>query len=95
MDDLTLRYTLKYLAIVVGEEYRASTEVQTDTVGGETRSYLPPDKVFDYGFDPLQGGFKASSAEPFEVFDQWVEVLPTDQMVAVEVKYDPKTGMQV
>lgn len=26
------------------------------------------------------------------IFDEWLEVLPTDQVVAVEVQYDPKTG---
>ena len=26
---------------------------------------------------------------------QWIEVLPTDQVVPVEVTYDPKTGRQV
>jgi len=31
---------------------------------------------------------------PFEVFDQWVEVVPTDQIVPVAVDYDPKTGLQ-
>jgi hypothetical protein len=31
----------------------------------------------------------------FQVFDQWVEVVPTDQVVPVEVSYDPKTGRQV
>ncbi|MEJ8640177.1 hypothetical protein [Streptomyces sp. MS2.AVA.5] len=51
------------------------------------------EKVFETGFDPLAGGFKP--AEPFEVFDQWVEVLPTDQVVAVAVRYDPKTGQQL
>jgi hypothetical protein len=34
----------------------------------------------------------AQAQMPFEVFDQWIEVLPTDQMVPVEVAYDPKTG---
>ena len=38
------------------------------------------------GFDPLEGGFRATG-RPFEVFDQWIEVLPTDQVVAVE--YNP------
>ena len=56
----------------------------------------PVDKVYEHGFYPLKGGFKAkpSGDSEFEVFDQWVEVLPTDQVVAVEVKYDPKTGRQ-
>ena len=55
----------------------------------------PVDKVYEHGFYPLQGGFKAQVGQEFEVFDQWIEILPTDQTVAVEVEYDPKTGMQV
>ncbi len=58
-------------------------------------NYLPTDEVFERGFDPLIGGFKAEGTKPFKVFDQWIEVLPTDQIVPVEVTYDPKTGMQV
>ncbi|GAB2661677.1 hypothetical protein GCM10027088_45080 [Nocardia goodfellowii] len=54
---------------------------------------LATEKVFETGFDPLEGGFRP--AEPYHMFDQWVEVLPTDQVVAVEVEYDPKTGMQL
>ncbi|MEC3980668.1 hypothetical protein [Amycolatopsis sp. H20-H5] len=53
---------------------------------------LATEKVFETGFDPLPGGFRP--ADPFQIFDQWVEVLPTDQIVAVEVTYDPKTGQQ-
>jgi len=69
--------------------------VRTQTVDGEVQSYLPTEKVFEHGFYPLQGGFKAGGATPFEIFDQWVEILPTDQVVAVEVAYDPKTGVQL
>jgi hypothetical protein len=54
---------------------------------------LAAEHVFETGFDPLEGGFRP--AEPYQVFDQWVEVLPTDQVVAVEVTYDPKTGQQL
>jgi hypothetical protein len=54
---------------------------------------LATEKVFENGFDPLDGGFRP--ANPYQVFDQWVEVLPTDQVVAVEVTYDPKTGQQL
>ncbi|WP_314251672.1 hypothetical protein [Streptomyces sp. DSM 40907] len=53
---------------------------------------LRTEKVFETGFDPLEDGFRP--AEPYQVFDQWTEVLPTDQVVAVEVAYDPKTGQQ-
>ena len=58
-------------------------------------SATPVDKVFEHGFYPLQGGFRVQPAGAFEVFDQWVEILPTDQVVPVEVTYDPKTGRQV
>jgi hypothetical protein len=54
---------------------------------------LAAERVFEHGFDPLDGGFRP--AEPFQVCDEWIEVLPTDQIVAVEVAYDPKTGEQV
>jgi len=60
-----------------------------------TVTATPVDKVYEHGFYPLKGGFKAKPSGNFEIFDQWVEVLPTDQVVAVEVKYDPKTGRQV
>ena len=50
---------------------------------GKLQSTLATETVYEKGFDPLEGGFRATG-EPFEVFDQWVEVLPTDQVVAVE-----------
>jgi head-tail adaptor len=55
----------------------------------------PVDRVFEHGFNPIEGGFRVVPQGEFEVFDQWTEVLPTDQIVPVEVKYDPKTGRQV
>ena len=40
----------------------------------------PIDKVYEHGFYPLQGGFKIQPGDQsFEVFDQWVEIVPTDQ----------------
>ena len=54
---------------------------------------MASEKVFETGFDPLAGGFRP--AEPYEVFDQWIEILPTDQVAAVAVRYDPKTGQQI
>jgi hypothetical protein len=55
----------------------------------------PIDRVYEHGFFPLQGGFRANVQANYEIFDQWLEILPTDQVVPVEVKYDPKTGRQV
>lgn len=55
----------------------------------------PLEKVYEHGFYPLKGGFKAIVEDYFETISQWIEVLPTDQIVPVEVKYDPKTGRQI
>jgi len=38
---------------------------------------------------------KPEKPPPYQVFDQWVEILPTDQVVAVQVRYDPKPGQQL
>lgn len=54
---------------------------------------LASEEVFETGFDPLSGGFRP--ADPYQIFDQWIEVLPTDQVAAVKVSYDPKTGQQL
>ncbi|WP_336212255.1 hypothetical protein [Nonomuraea sp. LPB2021202275-12-8] len=59
----------------------------------DVANVLAAEEVFETGFDPLEGGFRP--AEPYQVFDQWIEVLPTDQVVAVAVRYDPKTGQQL
>ncbi|MGW6505179.1 hypothetical protein [Nonomuraea angiospora] len=72
------------LELLAAELQAANTDI--------TRT-LATEEVFETGFDPLEGGFRP--AAPYEVFDQWVEVLPTDQVVAVEVRYDPKTGQQL
>ena len=62
---------------------------------GSTITSTPIDRVYEHGFYPLQGGFRAHVKDDFEIFDQWLEILPTDQVVPVEVRYDPKTGRQV
>jgi hypothetical protein len=93
--DITIEDALKYLAAVVGDKQQKASEIREESIGGELTGYLPTDKVYEHGFYPLMGGFRAQSSEPFEVFDQWVEVLPTDQIAAVEVRYDPKTGQQL
>jgi hypothetical protein len=93
-EHITIKDALKYLAVFVSEKQRKATEMTEETLGGEPKKFLPTDKVFEHGFYPLAGGFKAESIKPFELIDQWVEVLPTDQIVAVPVQYDPKTGFQ-
>jgi hypothetical protein len=55
----------------------------------------PIDRVYEHGFYALKDGFRANVKGNYEIFDQWIEILPTDQVVPVEVKYDPKTGRQL
>jgi hypothetical protein len=85
---VTIEDALRYLAIKIAQKHAAS-----NVKGGD--GSMPLDKVYDHGFNPLAGGFQATPSNQFEVFDQWVEVLPTDQLVAVPVQYDPITGLQV
>jgi len=56
-----------------------------EKANGNIAHTLAADKVFEHGFDHLAGGFDAGLA-PNEVFSQWISVLPTDQIVAVEYK---------
>ena len=62
---------------------------------GNTVTATPVDRVYEHGFFPLQGSFRANVGKNYEIFDQWIEILPTDQVVPVEVSYDPKTGRQL
>ncbi|MEO6687261.1 MAG: hypothetical protein ABIN24_14920, partial [Dyadobacter sp.] len=55
----------------------------------------PIDRVYEHGFYSLKDGFRSNVTGNYEIFDQWIEILPTDQIVPVEVKYDPKTGRQI
>lgn len=78
-------------------QYPKASEV-TDPVladPGNTVTATPIDRVYEHGFFPLEGSFRANVSGDYEIFDQWTEVLPTDQIVPVEVAYDPKTGRQI
>jgi hypothetical protein len=97
---VTIRDAINHLCDVVARKHQDSLVVgrhPTDEINDDNRvAATPIDKVYEHGFYPLQGGFRITpGADQFEVFDQWVEVLPTDQVVPVEVTYDPKTGRQV
>ena len=63
--------------------------------GSEDSHYagsLPTEAVFEHGFYPLAGGvrFDTGPDAPI-VFSQWMEIMPTDQVAALQVEYDPKT----
>ncbi len=80
----------------------SSTFPKTDEVSDpsvlddeNTVTSTPIDRVYEHGFFPLQGGFRSNVGKDYEIFDQWIEILPTDQIVPVEVLYDPKTGRQL
>lgn len=98
--NVTIRDAINHLCDVVADKHAKSMKVGRypgDEINDDNRvSATPVDKVYEHGFYPLQGGFRAlQGGEDFEVFDQWVEVLPTDQVVPVPVAYDPKTGRQL
>lgn len=40
--------------------------------------------VFQTGYNPLAGGIDLSASRPDQIFAEWSEVMPTDQLVAVE-----------
>jgi hypothetical protein len=96
---ITFDDAIRDLCITVADKHRLSMTVgryPEEEINDDNRvSATPIEKVYEHGFYPLQGGFKAITEHPFEVCSQWIEVLPTDQVVPVEVKYDPKTGRQV
>lgn len=95
--DLAEKIKRKHADGIKMGQYPKASEV-TDPVladPGNTVTATPVDRVYEHGFFPLQGSFRANVSDDYEIFDQWTEVLPTDQIVPVEVAYDPKTGRQI
>ena len=95
--DLAEKIKRKYQAGVETGKFPKPSEVSDPTLvdAENTVTATPIDRVYEHGFFPLEGGFRANVGENYEIFDQWVEILPTDQTVPVEVVYDPKTGRQI
>jgi len=88
--DGTKKTVGQVLQLVADALQKSNTEVDAQ---GRPTNLLATEKVFETGFDPLEGGFRP--AAPYQVFDQWIEVLPTDQIATLQVSYDPKTGLQL
>ena len=84
---VTLADAIRFLCLEVAAKYQESLKVgkfPKDEINDDNRvNATPIDKVYEHGFYPLKGGFRAVTSEPYEVFDQWIEVLPTDQVVPV------------
>jgi hypothetical protein len=97
----TIFEVLDILAAKIEAKHDKSTETEPfpdpDAPGdpASTVNATPADRVYEHGFYPLQGGFRSKALDDFEVFDQWVEIVPTDQVAAVAVEYDPVTGRQI
>lgn len=93
---------LRTLARTVQDKHQQGNTVGTfpssaidEPVESDRVQATPVDRVYEHGFYPLQGGFKTEVGGHFETVSQWVEALPTDQIVPVEVRYDPRTGRQM
>jgi hypothetical protein len=76
-------------AELLGKTIGQVLEIITDRMekdNGDIKNVLEADKVFEHGFDHLASGFDAGLPAN-QVFSQWISILPTDQIVAVE--YEP------
>ncbi|HNO71185.1 MAG TPA: peptidoglycan-binding protein [Bacteroidia bacterium] len=95
--DLAKKVKKKYQEGIETGKYPKQSEVSDPALVDEesTVTTTPIDRVYEHGFFPLQNSFKLHVGKNYEIFDQWIEILPTDQIVPVEVKYDPKTGRQI
>ncbi|PKO12301.1 MAG: hypothetical protein CVU39_24980 [Chloroflexi bacterium HGW-Chloroflexi-10] len=95
--DLAKKIQMKHQEAVKKGKYPSQDEIADPPLVDEENvvTSTPIDRVYEHGFYPLQGGFRANVKGNYEIFDQWLEILPTDQVVPVEVKYDPKTGRQI
>ncbi|MCB2101147.1 MAG: hypothetical protein KDE22_09780, partial [Rhodobacterales bacterium] len=96
---VTIKDAINHLCDLVAQKHQDSLEsgqYPEEEINDDNKvSATPIDKVYEHGFYPNQDGFKLLMGKNFEVFDQWIEILPTDQVVPVEVEYDPITGRQV
>ncbi|MEU7880171.1 hypothetical protein [Microbispora bryophytorum] len=101
----TLSDAIRFLCLDVARKHEEAVQVRkfpndVSIHDDDKVSSTPVEKVYEHGFYPLQGGFRVDPRKPdpgnpdphFQIFDQWMEVLPTDQVVPVEVRYDPVTG---
>jgi hypothetical protein len=85
---LTIQQVLLKIADKIAEENQKSlTPIPVDPTGVNPQLALPTETVYSHGFDPLEGGIKFG-ADAFKVFSEWIEVLPTDQVVATEYRLE-------
>jgi hypothetical protein len=81
---LTIKQVLLKVAKEIAAEYeKEKSPVPTGSPLSGSKSALPTETVFAHGYDPLEGGIEFGKKD-FQVFSEWMEVLPTDQVVATE-----------
>jgi hypothetical protein len=97
LKNLALKIRKKHEEGLAPGKYHEGIEVSDPALVDDenTVTSTPIDRVYEHGFYSLKDGFRANVGDNYEIFDQWTEVLPTDQIVPVPVKYDPKTGRQL
>ena len=69
----------------VGDAIEELIHVLTGEVSDE-KQYLAGETVYENGFNPLEHGIKIEG-KPFQIFAQWIECVPTSQVVPVP--YEP------
>lgn len=96
--NVTIRDALDFLVTKIHDyDQHARTPILPDPAdpegpGNHFAGSLPTEAVFEHGFYPLKGGVRFDQEGTEQaVFSQWMEILPTDQVVALQVEYDPKT----
>jgi hypothetical protein len=97
LKNLALKIRRKHEEGLAAGQYPDANDVSDPALVDDenTVTSTPIDRVYEHGFYPLKEGFRANVGDNYEIFDQWTEVLPTDQIVPVPVEYDPKTGRQI
>jgi hypothetical protein len=95
--DLAKKIEKKHAEGIVNGKYPKQDDIADPELvdAGNVVTSTPIDRVYEHGFYALKDGFRANVNGNYEIFDQWIEILPTDQIVPVPVKYDPKTGRQL
>lgn len=97
-DEVTVEDALNFLIGQIAEFNRNSRALITpnpadpDDPRNHFAGSMPTEAIFEHGFYALQNGVRFDQdATQQVVFAQWMEILPTDQVAALQVEYDPKT----
>src|SRR5262245_41484510 len=90
---VTIREALDFLIGKIQEfDMSARTPIMGNPADPEDSSNhfagsLPTEAVFEHGFYPLKGGVQFDQEGIQQaIFSEWMEVLPTDQVAALEVE---------